>query len=87
MVLQPDTLEAPVLAVQWYDELENSQAQYYPLREQIKKVGQWDFATYAMPVGENLRSARHFKVFIYNPSETPIQVKGMDISFRPAYLQ
>ncbi len=87
MALQPETLDMPVLAVQWYDSLENSDAYYYPLQEQIQKVDQWDFATFDLPVGENLRSAKHFKIFIYNPSEIPIQVKGMDISFRPAYLK
>ena len=87
MALQPETLDMPVLAVQWYDSLENSDAYYYPLQEQIQKVDQWDFATFDLPVGENLRSAKHFKIFIYNPSEIPIQVKDMDISFRPAYLK
>ena len=87
MMQQPDTLDAPVLAVQWYDDLENSAAYYYPLHDQISKVGQWDFATFDLPVADYLRSAKHFKIFVYNPSETPIQVKGMDISFRPAYLK
>ena len=76
-----------VLAVQWYDSVGNSDARYYPIQDEITAVGQWDFATFVLPVDSTLLSSQHFKIFVYNPSETAIQVKGLDISFRPAYMK
>ena len=87
MLLQPDTLNKTVLAVQWYDSIGNSAADCYPICEQIKELGRWDFVTLTLPVDNKLRSAEYFKFFIFNPSESPVQVKGLDISFRPAYMK
>lgn len=86
-VCQNDRSHEAVLAVQWYDFEENSGARYYPIQDEITAVGQWDFATFVLPVDSVLRSAQHFKIFVYNPSESPIQVKGLDVSFRPAYMK
>lgn len=87
MACQNETANKAVLALQWYDSEENSGARYFPIQDEITAVGQWDFATFVLPVDSVLRSAKHFKIFVYNPSETPIQVKGLDISFRPAYMK
>ena len=84
---QKDHANEAVLAVQWYDSEENSDARYYPIQDEITAVGQWDFATFTLPVDSVLRKAAHFKIFVYNPSETSMQVKGLDISFRPAYMK
>ena len=86
-VCQNDRSNDAVLAVQWYDSKENSSAKYYPIQDEIMSTGQWDFATFALPVDSVLRSAHQFKVFVYNPSKTPIQVRNLDVSFRPAYLK
>ena len=86
-VCQKVRSDEAVLAVQWYDSEENSSAKYYPIQDEIMSTGQWDFATFALPVDSVLRSAHQFKVFVYNPSKTPIQVRNLDISFRPAYLK
>ena len=87
MAFQNDSVGDAVLAVQCYDSVGNSTSRYYPIQDEITAVGQWDFATFALPVDSVLRSAQHFKIFVYNPSETPLQVKGLDVSFRPAYLK
>ena len=87
MACQNEPATEAVLAVQWYDSEENSGARYYPIQDEISAVGQWDFATFVLPVDSVLRSAQHFKIFVYNPSEIPIQVKNLDVSFRPAYMK
>ena len=87
MVYQNEPANKAVLAVQWYDSVGNSDARYYPIQDEIMSVGQWDFATFTLPVDSVLRKSKHFKVFVYNPSETSIQVKGLDISFRPSYMK
>ncbi len=86
-VCQKDRSHEAVLAVQWYDSEENSNAIYYPIQDKITAVGQWDFVTFTLPVDSVLRSARHFKIFVYNPFAAPVSVKGLDISFRPAYMK
>ena len=87
MALQEDTLNKALLMVQWYDSLGNDAANYYPCKDQIKAIGKWDFATFTLPVDEKLRSAQMFKIYVFNPSASPIQVKGLDVSFRPAFLK
>ena len=76
-----------MLVVQWYDGEGNSDANYYRVEESQIPVGKWDFATFSLPVDSELRSSQYFKIFVYNPSDSPVQVKDLDISFRPAYMK
>ena len=87
MVCQKERSDEAVLALQWYDSVGNSNAKYFPIQDELTTFGDWDFATFVLPVDSTLRSAERFKIFVYNPSATPIQVKGLDISFRPAYMK
>jgi hypothetical protein len=34
-----------------------------------------------------MRNALQVKIFVYNPSDDAVQLKDMDVSFRPAYLK
>ena len=86
MMLQADTMNTARIVVQWYDSLDNSNADYSSLRPQVKKVGQWDFATFVFPVDARLRESSYFKIYLFNPSSSRVLVKGLDISFRPAFL-
>ena len=86
-ICQNDCSNEAVLAVQWYDIEGNSDAKYYPIQDEMTELGRWDFATCAFPVDSVLRSSEHFKIFVYNPSDSPVQVKNLDISFRPAYMK
>ena len=76
-----------MLVVQWYDGEGNSDANYYRVKESQIPVGKWEFATFSLPVDSVLRSSQYFKIFVYNPSDSPVQVKDLDISFRPAYMK
>lgn len=87
MACQNELATEAVLAVQWYDAEGNSNAKYYPIQDEITALGRWDFATFTLPVDTLLRSSEYFKIFVYNPSETPIQLKSFDVSFRPAYMK
>ena len=87
MLRQTDTLHQTVLAVErdgFQDEVETK---YYTVDDMIQKTGQWDFAMFDIPVDSVMRSARQVKIYVYNPSEDAVQLKHMDISFRPAYLK
>ena len=80
---QADTLHQAMLAVQ----MDMDSTLYYDVKPQIQKVGQWDFATYDLPVDSVMREAQQVKIFVFNPSEDAVQLKCMDVSFRPAYLK
>ena len=87
MMQQPDTLHGTVLAVQLDDAQGVADTDYYPLTPQIQKIGQWDFATFDLPVDSAMQAAQLVKIYVYNPSTSVVQVKCMDVSFRPAYLK
>ena len=87
MIKQEEPLPRTVLAVE-KDGFEGAvETQYYPLNEQIQKVGEWDFATFDLPVDAAMRSAQQIKIFVYNPADGTFLLKDMDVSFRPAYLK
>ena len=87
MMLQNDTLHDARLAVQMLVAQDNAIVGYYDVKPQIQKIGEWDFATYDLPVDSIMRAAQQVKIFVYNPSEDAVQLKNMDVSFRPAYLK
>ena len=87
MMQQADTLHDARLAVQLLVAQDNAMVSYYDVKPQIQKIGEWDFATYDLPVDSAMRVAQLVKIFVYNPSEDAVQLKNMDISFRPAYLK
>ena len=87
MMQQSDTLHDARLAVQLLVAQDNAMVSYYDVKPQIQKIGEWDFATYDLPVDSAMRVAQLVKIFVYNSSEDAVQLKNMDISFRPAYLK
>ena len=53
----------------------------------MQKNGTWDFATFALPVDSAFRTARLIKLYVHNFSDSPVQIRNLDVSFRPAYLK
>ena len=86
-MLQSDTLNKAQLVIEKNGSEGNLSTQYYALSSQIHKIGQWDFATFALPIDATFREAEQIKIYVYNPSTAPVKVKRLDISFRPAYLK
>ena len=86
MMLQSDTLHHSVLAVEKRGS-QGIETKYYPMDDMIQKLGQWDFATFDLPVDSAMRSAQQIKMFVYNPSGDAVLLKHMDVSFRPAYMK
>lgn len=87
MMKQTDTLHNAQLAVQLDVAQDNAVTAYYDVKPQIQKIGEWDFATFDLPVTSIMRAAHQVKIFVYNPSEDAVHLKCMDVSFRPAYLK
>ena len=87
MMQQADTLHDTKLAVQSLGAYDNVLVSYIDVKPQIQKIGEWDFATFDLPVDSIMRGALQNKIFVFNPSEDAVQLKRMDVSFRPAYLK
>ena len=87
MMQQADTLHDTKLAVQSLVAYDNVLVSYIDVKPQIQKIGEWDFATFDLPVDSIMRGALQNKIFVYNPSEDAVRLKCMDVSFRPAYLK
>lgn len=84
---QSDSLNKTVLAVEKHDFQDNVTFGIYPVKSQIPHSGQWEFVTFALPVDSTFRNARQTKIYVTNTSESAVQVKDFDISFRPSYLK
>lgn len=87
MIKQADTLHDTKLAVESLVAYDHALVFYIDVKPQIQKIGEWDFATFDLPVDSIMRGALQNKIFVYNPSEDAVQLKCMDVSFRPAYLK
>ena len=81
-----DETGRPIFAVEKIDAQGEKAIDSYDVKAQVKKTGDWDFATFTMPIDSAFRSAQRIKMYIHNFSESAVQVRGFDISFRPAYL-
>ena len=86
-VKQLDTLNRLVLAVEKHDSLGNSIVDSYLVKPQIMKTGEWDFATFALPLDSAFREAQQIKIYVHNFAESKVRIRNFDISFRPAYLK
>ncbi len=87
MMRQADTLHDAKLAVESLVAHDNVLVSYIDVKPQIQKIGEWDFATFDLSVDPIMRNALQVKIFVYNPSDDAVQLKDMDVSFRPAYLK
>jgi len=87
MMQQADTLHNAKLAVESLVAHDNVLVSYIDVKPQIQKIGEWDFATFDLSVDPIMRNALQVKIFVYNPSDDAVQLKDMDVSFRPAYLK
>lgn len=86
-VRQQDEQNSLVLAVEKHSEQGEVKIDSYNVAPQVLKIGEWDFATFALPVDSLFRAAQYTKVYLHNFSDCPVEVRNFDVSFRPAYLK
>lgn len=82
-----DDLCNPVFAVEKHGVQGEKSIDSYAVKEQIQKNDAWDFATYTLPIDSVFRTAQKIKLYVHNFSDSPIQIRNLDVSFRPAYLK
>ena len=86
-IKQQDDNAKAVLAVEKHGTQGELSIDSYAASPQVQKTDAWDFATFALPIDSTFRTAQQIKLYIHNFSESPIQVRNFDVSFRPAYLK
>ena len=86
-IKQQDDLSKPIFAVEKHNSQGEKSIDSYAVNEPVQKNGTWDFATFALPIDSTFRTAQKIKLYVHNFSESPIQIRNLDVSFRPAYLK
>ena len=84
---QKDDQSKAVLAVECHCPNGNVKIGSYNASLQVQKQGEWDFATFALPLDSAFLKATTAKLYVNNFTDSEIQVRNFDISFRPAYLK
>ena len=86
-VKQQDHLGKAALVLECHDPNDKISYNPYPVKTKIDTIGVWDFVTFTLPIDSMLRTTQLIKLYVYNSSESVVQVRNFDISFRPAYLK
>ena len=86
-IKQQDDLSKPIFAVEKHNSQGEKSIDSYAVNEPVQKNGTWNFATFALPIDSTFRTAQKIKLYVHNFSESPIQIRNLDVSFRPAYLK
>ena len=86
-VKKHDDLGHLIFAVEKHDAQGEVYIDSYDAMPQILKNDAWDFATFALPVDSVFRTAQTIKLYVHNFSESAVEVRNFDVSFRPAYLK
>ena len=86
-VKKHDDLGKLVLAVEKHGPQGEVAIDSYEVMPQVLKTDKWDFATFALPIDSVFRTAEQVKLYTYNFSDSAVEVRNFDISFRPSYLK
>ena len=82
-----DDLCNPIFALEKQNAQGEKSIDSYAVKKQVQNNGEWDFATFALPIDSVFRSAQKIKLYVYNFSDSPMEIRDLDVSFRPAYLK
>ena len=86
-IKQADSLDNTIFAVEKHDAQGEKHIDSYAVNEHVQKNGTWDFATFTLPIDSTFRTAQKIKLYVHNFSDSPVQIRNLDVSFRPAYLK
>lgn len=76
-----------IFAVEKHDTQGEVSIDSYEVMPQMLKTDAWDFATFALPIDTVFREAQLVKLYVHNFSDSSVEVRNFDVSFRPAYLK
>lgn len=86
-IKQTDDLGKPVFVVEKHDAQGKACFDSYAVDELMPNKGRWDFVTFALPIDSTFSEVQKIKLYVNNFSDSPVQIRNLDVSFRPAYLK
>ena len=86
MMKQADSLHNTKLVIEKHDAIGKATFESYPTWPQNVTLGRWEFVTFAVPLDLDFHTSQMIKIYVANHSESSVQIKDFDVSFRPAYL-
>ena len=86
MMKQADGSHKTKLVIEKRETQGQASFETYPTWPQNSTLGQWEFVTFALPLDSVFRVSEQIKIYVSNFSESAVQIKDLDVSFRPAYL-
>ena len=86
-IMQQEDLGKPIFAVEKHNAQGEVVFDSYAVNEHVQKNGTWDFATFTLPIDSTFRTAQKIKLYVHNFSDSPVQIRNLDVSFRPSYLK
>ena len=80
--IMPNELsDEPVIAFELYKNNEKTRFTYLKIKDLVKATDKWEFTTTVLPIDSTFFDADEFRIFISNPSESPLFARSLDVSF------
>lgn len=71
----------PAIVMELYKNGTKTHFNNLSLNDMTDAIGKWDFTTAVLPVDSTFFDADEFRIFLYNPTDSPIHIKSLDVSF------
>ena len=80
-IMQNELSDDNGIAFELYKNDEKIHFTYLRIKDLTKTTGKWEFTTSVLPIDSTFFEADEFRIFIYNPTESSIFAKSLDVSF------
>ena len=80
-LMQNELSDSPAIAYELYKDNIKIDFKYLKINDLIKTTGKWEFTTSLLPIDSTFFDADEFRFFIFNPAESPIFARSLDVSF------
>lgn len=71
----------PAIVMELYKNGAKTHFNNLSLNDMTDAIGKWDFTTSVLPIDSTFFDADEFRIFLYNPTDSPIHIKSLDVSF------
>ena len=71
----------PAIVMELYKNGTKTHFNNLSLNDMTDAIGKWDFTTAVLPIDSTFFNADEFRIFLYNPTDSPIHIKSLDVSF------
>ena len=71
----------PAIVMELYKNGTKTHFNNLSLNDMTDAIGKWDFTTAVLPIDSTFFNADEFRIFLCNPTDSPIHIKSLDVSF------